>query len=73
MTVNGNQGSAPNYEPNSHPKAHNNPAEDRSGHAGVHAYTAQGVVGRHPFHHPNSDFEQPANFYRKVLKVPPPP
>ena len=68
MTVNGNQGAAPNYEPNSLPKSHSNAVEDKTGHATLQAYHVEGAVGRYPFQHPNSDFEQPGAFYRKVLK-----
>ena len=69
MTVNGNFGAQPNYEPNSHPRSHANPVEDRTGHATIAAYQVQGAVARHPFSHPNSDFAQPGAFYRKVLKA----
>jgi catalase len=67
MTLNGNQGNAPNYEPNSLPKSASNPVEERSGHASLLAYHVQGLVGRYPFSHPNSDYEQPAAFFNKVL------
>jgi catalase len=68
MTVNGNQGSAPNYEPNSHTKTHANAVEDKTGHSTLQAYQVDGAVGRYPFQHPNSDYEQPGVFYRRVLK-----
>lgn len=68
MAVNGNGGSAPNYEPNSRPKTADNPVEEKSGHSTLHAYTVNAAVGRYPFNHPNSDFEQPSNFYNRVLK-----
>ena len=67
MAVNGNHGPAPNYEPNSLPRSHANPVEDRSGHAALQAYHVEGAVGRYPFQHANSDFEQPGEFFRKVL------
>jgi len=62
MTVNGNQGSEPNYEPNSIsgtskqlPSAH------------IKKYYVDDWVARYPQIHPNSDFEQVGVFYRKVL------
>ena len=67
MTVNGNGGAAPNYEPNSHPKSAENAKEDKSGHATLKAYTVNAAVGRFAFNHPNSDVEQPAAFYNRVL------
>ena len=67
MAVNGNGGSAPNYEPNSHPASADNPKEDKSGHSTLQAYSVNAAVGRYPFNHPNSDSQQPGNFYRKVL------
>ena len=63
MTVNGNQGSAPNYWPNSVEGA---PRPDTA-HADVTQYQVSGPVGRHAFNHPNSDFEQPGNLYRHVM------
>jgi len=63
MTVNGNQGSAPNYWPNS---VEGSPRPDTT-HSDVHAYDVSGVVGRHMPNHPNSDFEQPGNLYRNVM------
>jgi catalase len=67
MTVNGNQGSAPNYEPNSHPKTATNPVEERTGYAALKGYTVSGMVGRHPFSS-EDDYAQPGEFYRRVLK-----
>jgi catalase len=63
-TVNGNQGSAPNFEPNSiagTPKADKVYAQ--------HKFTVEdaAIVARHAQQHPNSDFEQPHEFYHKVL------
>jgi len=63
MTVNGNQGSAPNYFPNS---VEGTPQLDTA-HRDVTPYEASGVVGRHTPNHPNSDFEQPGNLYRHVM------
>ncbi len=60
MTVNGNQGSAPNYFPNS---VEGSPQPEPSL-LDVHPYDISGVVGRHVPSHPNSDFEQPGNLYR---------
>src|SRR5688572_20807913 len=58
MQVNGNQGNAPNYAPNSFggpvatPEARSAPFE------------VSGVVGKYRYQHPNDDFEQPGNLYR---------
>jgi len=57
MAIN-NQGSAPNYSPNSHggpvtrPDVKNAPLD------------VTGVAGKYRYQHPNSDFEQPGNLYR---------
>ena len=61
MTVNGNQGSGPNYEPNSH----GGPVEEPS--FKWHAQTVSGNVGRFKHSHPNDDFEQPRALFRKVM------
>jgi len=58
MTVNGNQGSSPNYYPNSF----GGPEPDPS--ARIHGYELSGIVGRYKYQHPNDDFEQPGNLYR---------
>jgi len=52
------------------PKTHgsNNPVEDRSGRSSLNPYNVDGLVGRYPFDHPNSDYEQPAMFWNNVLK-----
>lgn len=65
MVVNGNQGSAPNYEPNSvagAPKTDKKFAQKKFKVAAADAWAA-----RHPQDHPNSDTEQPAAFWNKVL------
>jgi catalase len=60
-TVNGNHGSSPNYEPNSH----NGPVEDPSKKQSQFAFT--GLAGRYPHQHPNDDYEQPRALFRKVM------
>lgn len=55
MTVNGNHGSALNYEPNSF----GGPAA-RPEYA-IHQYKIEGLVGRHKPSHPNDDFVQAGN------------
>lgn len=60
-TVNGNQGSGPNYEPNSL----GGPVEDPQ-----YKWAAQsvsGTTGRFAHVHPNDNFEQPRALFRKVL------
>lgn len=62
MNVNGNQGSGPNYEPNSL----NGPVEAPE--FALSKQSVNGQVGRFSnADHPNDDFEQPRNFYNKVL------
>lgn len=62
MRVDGNQGSKPNYEPNSmgtftfDQRARYSP------------YRITGLVARHKPNHPNSDFEQPGELFRRVMK-----
>jgi catalase len=67
MTIE-NHGSAPNYFPNSLPKGANNPVLDKS--AAIKSYEVKAEVARYDRYsvHPNSDYEQPGNFYRQVLK-----
>jgi len=62
MRVDGNQGGKPNYEPNSFG------VFQFSEHAKYSPYRITGLVARHKPNHPNSDFEQPGNLFRKVLK-----
>mmetsp|Transcript_39806 Transcript_39806/g.46332 ORF Transcript_39806/g.46332 Transcript_39806/m.46332 type:complete len:230 (-) Transcript_39806:167-856(-) len=62
MTVNGNQGSAPNYHPNSF-----------GGHDSDLKFTpppfkVTGLVQRYAYKHPNCDFAQPGALFRKVMK-----
>ena len=61
MVVNGNGGSAPNYEPNTRSGA----VEDKT-----KAWSKQnvaGTTGRFAYPHPNDDFEQPRALFRKVM------
>ena len=61
MTINGNQGSAPNYEPNSY----HSQVEDPS--AKFSTFKVSGLVQRYKPAHPNCDFEQPGALFRKVM------
>ena len=63
MTIDGNQGAAPNYWPNSVEGA---PRPDTS-RTDVTPYEISGIVGRHSYTHPNDDFEQPGVLYRQVM------
>ena len=60
-TVNGNQGSAPNYEPNTL----NGPVEDPS--QKWAPIQVSGVTGRHYHSHPNTNYEQPGILFRKIM------
>ena len=63
MTVNGNSGSAVNYEPNSQ----GGPVEDPS--KALKAYNVQGQVGRNDFEKRGDiDMEQPRALWTKVFK-----
>ncbi|ORY01794.1 catalase [Basidiobolus meristosporus CBS 931.73] len=64
MTVNGNYGSQPNYEPNSHagPKQTNIPASTYS------VQEVVGAVGRHTYSLTDDDFVQAGNLYRLMPK-----
>jgi len=62
MSVNGNQGAEPNYEPNS---ISGTPKEVPS--SQIKKFYLEGWVARFPQEHPNSDFEQAGVFYREVL------
>jgi len=64
MSVNGNGGSSPNYEPNTF----NGPKED-SNHK-EHSFELRGFVGRYRYSHPNDDFIQPRWLYEKVFDGP---
>lgn len=57
-TVNGNQGSEPNY----HPNTMNGAVADPS--ARLAPFELSGVVGRYRYQHPNDDFEQAGALYR---------
>jgi catalase len=61
MSVNGNGGDAPNYEPNSF----NGPVEDSS--AKETPMNVYGQMIRSPYVHPNNNYEQPSVFWSKVL------
>lgn len=63
MTVNGNQGSAPNYFPNS---VEGSPAPCPQT-LDTHPFDVSGPVARHRPNHPNDDFVQPGNLYRNVM------
>jgi len=62
MCINGNQGNEPNYEPNS-VKGTAVQQPDKK----IKEFYIDDWVARYPQLHPNSDFEQPGNFYRTVL------
>ena len=61
MRFDSNGGSAPNYYPNSFggPEPGIQAAEP--------TYEVSGKVARQPYTHPNDDFVQPRNLYRKVM------
>ena len=61
MNVNGNQGSKPNYEPNSTQPFNISPRAHES-HLPV-----RGNIMRYKPAHPNDDFAQPGALYRKVM------
>ncbi len=61
MRVDANGGGGPNYWPNSF----GGPAPDPT--AGEPPFEVEGLAGRHPFTHPNDDFVQAGNLYRKVM------
>lgn len=61
MNVNGNQGSGPNYEPNTL----NGPVQNSS--YAWKKFDTTGQAGRYSYVHPNSDFEQPNILFRKVF------
>ena len=62
MTVNGNGGGHPNYEPNSYDWA---PKEDKS--FAISKQTVSGSIGRYPHQHPNDNYEQPRTLFNKVF------
>ncbi|MCW4019339.1 MAG: catalase [Candidatus Bathyarchaeota archaeon] len=61
MRADGNEGDAPNYYPNSFggPEPDINAAEP--------TFEVSGKAARQPYTHPNSDFVQPGDLYRKVM------
>jgi len=61
MRVDANGGSEPNYWPNSF----GGPAPDPK--ASEPPFDLEGPAGRHPFSHPNDDFVQAGNLFRKVM------
>lgn len=64
MTVNGNFGNEPNYEPNSFagaPKADANFA--------MKPFAVSGEANQYGYTHPNSDFEQPGMLYRAAMSA----
>ncbi len=61
MRVDSNGGGGPNYWPNSF----GGPAPDPG--SGEPFFPVEGLAGRHPFRHPNDDFVQAGNLYRKVM------
>jgi len=61
MRVDANGEGGPNYWPNSF----GGPAPDAK--AGEPAFEVSGHAGRHPFKHPNDDFAQAGDLYRKVM------
>ncbi len=61
MRVDAGGGSGPNYWPNSF----GGPAPDPE--SGEPAFPVEGDAGRHAFEHPNDDFVQAGNLYRKVM------
>eukprot|EP01096_Ripella_sp_DP13-Kostka_P003107 TRINITY_DN1444_c0_g1_i1.p1 TRINITY_DN1444_c0_g1~~TRINITY_DN1444_c0_g1_i1.p1 ORF type:complete len:501 (+),score=224.37 TRINITY_DN1444_c0_g1_i1:41-1504(+) len=62
MVVNGNGGSAPNYEPNSF----GGPVQAGPA-AALSPFQVEGEVRRHAPSHPNDDYVQAGNLYRNVL------
>jgi len=61
MRIDANGGGAPNYWPNSFGGPDPDPG------AGEPEFELSGRMGRHPFKHPNDDFVQAGNLYRKVM------
>lgn len=61
MVVNGNQGSAANYEPSSFKPLQFSP------HAALSTLPVRGLAARYKPAHPNCDFSQPGELYRKVM------
>lgn len=66
MRIDGNQGSAPNYEPNSMGSGNKNTFLFNKD-ARYEPYRVTGLVARHRPNHPNDDFTQPGILFRKVM------
>lgn len=66
MRVNKNGGSGPNYEPNSYGPLNSNTFTFNS-EARYSPYRVTGIVGRFKPNHPNCDFFQPGQLFRKVF------
>ncbi|OMJ79010.1 hypothetical protein SteCoe_21039 [Stentor coeruleus] len=62
MVTDGNNGGEPNYEPNS---VEGTPKEVPS--ARQKPVPVSGLIARHPYTHPNCNFEQPGVLFRKVM------
>lgn len=60
-TVNGNQGSGPNYEPNTLGGPVQDPTKKQQ------QFPVTGLAGRYPHQHPNTDYEQPRTLFRKIM------
>jgi catalase len=60
-TVNGNFGSAPNYEPNTL----EGPVQNEK--YAWHKYPVTGAAGRYAYPHPNTCYEQPRELWNKVF------
>jgi catalase len=61
MRFDGNEGDTPNYYPNSF----GGPEPDMK--VAEPAFEVSGTIARQPYTHPNSDFVQPGDLYRKVM------
>jgi len=66
MSVGKNGGSGVNYEPNSFNNQGNTFTYNQD--AKYSPYRVTGLVARHKPNHPNCDFTQPGNLFRKVMK-----
>ena len=63
MRIDGNQGKRPNYNPNTISPLINQQ------HMATSMFPVSGMVQRYVPSHPNSDFEQPGNLFRKVMSA----
>jgi catalase len=66
MRVDGNQGSSPNYEPNSLGSNRTNTFLFNKDHR-YEPYRITGLVARHRPNHPNDDFTQPGILFRNIM------